>query len=223
VAQDKNRPEREPAEETRSKRLLRAAILSAGIVALVAMYLSWRSNFCRLYLLGPVGASLGPTFLWIYLFAFFALRFRGRVVMITCTALVYFTRPNIDSISPVVMAQVEAVGALRGRTADLRASKNQHPELGYPRSIPEVSTRHHAEKFYRFKYVPIEPASDGQFRSYLLTATPTRRACGCAMSLATSDDGVLHVTEKDGAPTLGDITMDEWSAQLHSPTNPPQK
>ena len=189
-------------------RALRAALLSAAIVILYAIVVFIQSNFCWVYLYGAPRAIILTTFLCVYGFIFFFLRFRGRAVLVVCTIAAYLLPPHIDRIHPAVTAQVEAVGRLRGTNAFLEEYRSTHPQHGFPSTIAEIRSTHEVEKFYKFNYKPLRLRAEGPFDDYVLTALPVRPNCGCTYRLATSSDLRIHFTTESRPATIGDKVLE---------------
>lgn len=139
---------------------------------------------------------------------FFALRLRWRLLLLIVTAPLVFSYLGLHGVAEENAApEAAAVGALRQFQSGLDAYRSEHPQEGYPVSLPVVTLSPYAAKFYVFKYVPARDAG-GRIVSYLVQATPRRRDCYLYLSFTIVDDGKIFYTFEPRAATAADRTIE---------------
>src|SRR5882672_9891722 len=161
--------ERKQNSYVRSRLTWARVMLLAGLVAVVLFTpIDWRG--CGYFRRGAM-EFLHFVYVFAWLVIFFASRMRWRFLLVLVTVPLILYVPGIpeESSGP----EAAAVGALRQFRSSLDAYHIEHRQQGYPESLPSMTLSRHAQKFYKFEYVPARDAN-GKTIGYLVRATPRR-------------------------------------------------
>jgi hypothetical protein len=144
-------------------------------------------------------------FSWFVIF--FALRLRWRLLLLIVTVPVILSYFGLHGI-PEENAGPEAaaVGALRQFQSALNTYYAEHPQQGYPESLPTIKQSPYAQKYYMYKYVPTRDAN-GMIAGYSIQATQRRRDCDFYLSFTITQDGKVFYTYEPRAASAADKTL----------------
>ena len=176
-----------------------AATASACICLLWFAYLD--RDGCWFYWRGTSALTIF-VFPWLWFLALFGLKTKGRLILVVCTLLGSVFLPPVHTVH-IVAAESSAVARLRSLHSDVETYRFEQHLSGYPRTLPNVEAARQVQKDYRFEYLPTV-SSDGTIASYVITATPIRRSCGCARSFTIAEDGRFYYTMQDRAAATSD-------------------
>jgi hypothetical protein len=135
----------------------------------------------------------------------FGFKMQGRSVLVGLTLFGLFFWPPLDT-PHVAAAESRAVGTLGKLRSALESYKVGQPAR-YPQTLPSVDSSDLLRRTYRFEYVPSFSA-DGTIDTFVIRATPVRRACGCTKSFAIANDGRLYYTSEARAATFSDQPLE---------------
>ena len=135
--------------------------------------------------------------LWLWLFVFFCLRNRGRMVLTAFTLLVcalgYAARPNVLR-GGIAAEEAGAVGALRTFMHSLQSYKDAHPQQGYPDTLPDAQLHPNVQRYFTFAYFPSHSKPTGPADGFRVEAVPRQWRCGFQRSFTVFEDGTIHYT-----------------------------
>jgi len=144
-------------------------------------------------------------FSWFVIF--FALRLRWRLLLLIVTVPVILSYFGLHGIAEENAGpEAAAVGALRQFQSALSTYQAEHPQQGYPESLPTIKQMAYAQKYYMYEYVPTRDA-DGKIAGYSIQATQRRRDCDFYLSFTITQDGKVFYTYEPRAASAADKTL----------------
>jgi len=136
--------------------------------------------------LWPVGL-----FVWFWLYLFFLLSNRGRVVLLVCWVLVWAALPHVTTIQGAA-AEIRTIGELRTLAAAVEASRTEHPQEGYPATLPKMPSES-VRRYCKIEYKTSRSKPGGPIDGFLIEITPVWRVC-TFRSFTAAEDGQIHST-----------------------------
>ena len=147
---------------------------------------------------------------WVWLYFFFLLSNRTRLILLTGSALfILLMVPHIDR-SPTMATESKALGELRSLRETVETYRKENPQQGYPTALPKPPSNRIAE-LYKIEYKTFRAKSEGPTDSFLLQFTPLHCECGTIRSFAVAEDGKIHfaILQSIAVPaTKADPTME---------------
>ncbi len=126
---------------------------------------------------------------WIWLYLFFLLGNRVRLILLGCSVLVLLAMPNIIRV-PAAAAESRAVGELRSMAQAVETYRNEHPQQGYPAVLPKTPSEF-LKKLYEIEYQTSRSRTDGPVDVFLIQVTPSWSEC-VVRSFVAAEDGQIH-------------------------------
>ncbi len=189
------------------KAFLWSAFWSAILTAL-ARWLIDENNPCFQVLNDEawIRTITGLIWFWLLLFLFFDSN-RNRLILLGCSVIFGAVLvPNVLH-SRIAAGESAAVGHIRNLAWEVEAYRKQHPEEGYPKNLPTISSSSQAvraEKLYEIVYKTVHSNPGGPADKFLIQETPRWRPCGFIRSFAVSEDGLIHYVVEMRPATVSD-------------------
>jgi len=146
--------------------------------------------------------------IWLLLFLFFASN-RSRLILLVFSLIILAFALNVDR-SPLAAGESAAVGHMKNLAWEVEAYRKQHPEEGYPKTLPTITSLSQAvkaEKLYEIGYKTFHSNPDGPADGYLIQITPIWRQCGYVRSFLVNQGGMIHFTLDPRPATASDPTI----------------
>jgi len=146
---------------------------------------------------------------WVWLYFFFLLSNRTRLILLTGSALsVFLLLPHIDRF-PAMAAESKALGELRSLGETVETYRKENPQQGYPAALPKRPSDQVTE-LYKIEYQTFHAKSAGPADSFLLQFTPVHCECGTIRSFAVAEDGKVHfaIWQRAAPATKADRTLE---------------
>src|SRR5579862_2508117 len=182
---------------TRWKAFLWSALWSTGLTVFVRWIIEG-NNPC-FHVVNEEASIRAITifiWLWLLLFLFFDSN-RNRFILFSASFIIAgLLIPNVLR-SKIAPGEIAAVQHLRDLQQIVDAYGKQHPNEGYPLSLPKLPPSGYtakAEKLYKFEYKTSHSSSTGPADGYLIEVTPYWRDCGYIRSFTRAQDGLIHFT-----------------------------
>ena len=172
----------------------------------VILFVSADRTGCGFFRYGAMEfAHFAYVFAWMMIF--FALRMRWRLQLLVATVpvvAVFFGLHGIpeENAGP----EASAVAGLRQIQNSLQTYRGEQQEE-FPAVLPSLALLTHAQKFYKYEYVPSRDKSGG-IASYVVQATPKRRDCDFYLSFTITDEGKVFYTYRPRAATTADKILE---------------
>ena len=180
-----------------------AALSTAALFAV----LNWHGCWLFRYEERNLAVFFYP-FAWLALF--FAVRTRWRLVLllVTMPALFVYANGRWGLSEQNSGAESAAFQALHQMQSGINASRAEHQQKDYPDTLPSMDLSPHAQKYYRFEYIP-KRSESGEIVGYIIQATPARRDCEFHRSFTITDEGRVFWTLEPRAATFSDTYYKE--------------
>jgi len=115
-------------------------------------------------------------------------RTRQFYLPVFVVVLVSFGVPNLDDYGPHAYAYRHVRYKLQRVARMASAYRNEHPEIGFPKSMPNLPAEHFADDYFTFSYLP-KIGTDGKVIDYEITAAACNIPCGLSGSYVQASDG----------------------------------
>ncbi|HMI51898.1 MAG TPA: hypothetical protein VK525_10320 [Candidatus Saccharimonadales bacterium] len=146
---------------------------------------------------------------WVWLYFFFLLSNRTRVILLTGSALsIFLLVPHIDRM-PAMAAESKALGELRSLREAAETYRKANPQQGYPAALLKRPSDQ-VSGLYKIEYQTFRATPAGPADSFLLQFTPLRCECGTFRSFAVTEDGKIHfaIWQRAAPATKADRTLE---------------
>jgi hypothetical protein len=143
-------------------------------------------------------------FAWLVLFFAVRTRWRPVLLLVTIPVLVVYANGRWRLVEMNSGAESAAFQALHQMQSNLSASRAEHRQQDYPGALPSMNLSPHAQKYYRFEYIPRRLAN-GETVGYIIQATPARCDCEFHRSFTITDEGRVFWTLEPRAATLSNM------------------
>lgn len=148
-------------------------------------------------------------YIFIWLMGFLALAVIWRVLLLVGTLIVLVPFVGMRGVAEMNAApESAAVHALHELSFSLQRPNNAEKHGTFPDKLQMVELSPVARKFYRFDYVP-HRSTDGEIRSYLIEAVPSRRGCDLERSFTITSDNKVFWTIEPRPATPSDTLLEE--------------
>lgn len=141
---------------------------------------------------GALGAAV-----WIWLYFFFLLSHRTRVILVGTSAL-FLLLVKPANFLPAAVAENHALTELRSFLRTMATYRKENPLQGYPATLAKPFSRQTSDR-YKIDYQTFRTKSETPADKFLLQFTPWHCECGLTRSFAATADGKIHSSTSQSA------------------------